>query len=72
MLMARMVTVALVQKGSQVLLFLFKSAFTLSDQKRCLPTLSKVFQSHCYILHILYGDMDVLDTLRPCNISESL
>lgn len=70
MLMARTVTAALVQKVSQVH-FLFKSAFTLSDKKICLPTLSKVFQSHCSILHILYVDMDVLDSLGPCSLSES-
>lgn len=76
MLMAKTVTAALVRKGSQVHLFLFKSAFTLSDQKTCLPTLSKVFQSHCYIylhiLHILCVDRGVLDSLGPSNLSEFL
>lgn len=58
MLMVRTVTSALVQKGSQVHLFVFNSAFTLSDKKRCLPTLSKGFSSHCYILHMLCIDID--------------
>lgn len=55
MLMARMVIAARVLKGSQVHLVLFKVAFTLSDQKICLPMLPKVFSSHCYIaIYIIY------------------
>lgn len=54
-LMARMATTAHVQKGSQVHLAPFKSAFTLSDQKMCLPTLPEVFPSQCYIaVYIIY------------------
>lgn len=55
MLMARMVTIARVLKGSQVHFVPFKSAFTLSDEKMCLPTLPKVFPSQCCIaIHIIY------------------
>lgn len=74
MLMARMATVARVQKGSQVHTVLFKSAFTLSDQKMSLPTLPKVFPSRWYMaIYILHGDMNVSYrcSLGPSSLSDS-
>lgn len=77
MLMARMVTTARVQKGSQVQLALFKSAFTLSDQKNLSswPTKSISISLLCSnIYNTLRVDMNVTHgcSLGPPNLSGSL
>lgn len=63
MLTARMVTTALVQKGSQVHLFVFTLAFTFSDQKKM--SSYPVQSISISLLYITSVDMDVLDSLGP-------